>query len=159
METSLAHFGYLFTCRQMDNQEASLQFLTWTRYMRKALLHNFTVQYGSHWSQVAIDHFWMWLVWIELDQKYKVYTRFQRLSTKKVDKLINFVLITCWNDLRYIGFKMLIRLILPAFFLTVFLWENFKLQNYVMNYMWLAFVTCIIFLLDDDPWSKLQILK
>ena len=66
----------------------------------------------------------MWLVWIEVDHKYKIYTRSQRLSTKRVKDLINFILITCWNNFRYIGLnKMLLKLISP-----VFLWGFFWLH-------------------------------
>lgn len=54
------------------------------------------------WEPLATYGCWelgMWQVWIEVCWKSKINPSFWKLSTKKVEYLLNnFILITCWND-------------------------------------------------------------
>lgn len=95
-------------------------------------------------STAATTHLWLWT--LELHYS-KLHTRFQRLSikNKNIKYLLDHFYISYTLKCQYLdifSYKMLLKFILPAFYLLMWLLENLEL------FMCQAFMAHVIFIVD-----------
>ena len=115
-------------------------------------------------NTVAVEH--LKSVWFQPRCAVSImHTRLQRLSTPKMENIIDhFLLITCWNDFRFIGLKML-RLFYQLFFFLLFFCEkilNYKIMLWIICglHLWLALyfhqTVCLSRLWILQPWVEVD---